>query len=223
VIDFISVPVTAGFTSAAAITIAGGQVDELFGIKVVQRSSAKGISKSIAELVNNWNTMRWEDTTLGLICCVLLLSMRAMKDVTWFDGPGGDQNGTCMQRLCLRFSPPLRRILSRVVWLFSTARNAVIVFVCVGVAMAFDGSDIDKISDDNSTFILTGKIDSEGIPTPEVPPFSYKDRSGEEMGFTDMLSELGSALIILPLIAILENMAIAKAFCKTNIHFKANM
>ena len=34
VIDFISVPVTAGFTSAAAITIASGQVKSLFGLKI---------------------------------------------------------------------------------------------------------------------------------------------------------------------------------------------
>ena len=37
-----------------------------------------------------------------------------------------------------------------------------------------------------------------------------------------MVSELGSAVIILPLLAILENVAIAKAFCKyfiNNNHF----
>ena len=34
VIDFISVPVTAGFTSAAALTIACGQVKSLLGLKI---------------------------------------------------------------------------------------------------------------------------------------------------------------------------------------------
>ena len=34
VIDFISVPVIAGFTSAAAITIASGQIKGLLGINV---------------------------------------------------------------------------------------------------------------------------------------------------------------------------------------------
>ena len=35
-----------------------------------------------------------------------------------------------------------------------------------------------------------------------------------------MVSELGSAVIILPLLAILENVAIAKAFCKYFINNK---
>ena len=35
-----------------------------------------------------------------------------------------------------------------------------------------------------------------------------------QINFSGMLSELGSAIIIIPIIAILESIAIAKAFCK---------
>jgi len=61
--------------------------------------------------------------------------------------------------------------------------------------------------------LLTGKI-QDGLPPFDVPPFSTNSTSGEEVNFSGMLSDIGSGLIILPLIAILENMAIAKAFCK---------
>ena len=57
---------------------------------------------------------------------------------------------------------------------------------------------------------LLGNITS-GFPTVSLPPFSYEE-DGHEYNFTDMLSKLNSALIIIPIIAILENVAIAKAF-----------
>ena len=77
VVDFISVPVTAGFTSAAAITIAAGQVDELLGIEKVERwDDGKGIIATVYEIVANIDTLRWKDSALGLSCAVLLLHMR---------------------------------------------------------------------------------------------------------------------------------------------------
>ena len=67
--------------------------------------------------------------------------------------------------------------------------------------------------------MLTGKIDGK-IPPFSPPPFSIPANATgdgqphEEIGFSGMLSELGSAIIIIPIIAILESIAIAKAFCK---------
>ncbi len=79
VIDFISVPVTAGFTSAAAISIAAGQVDELLGLKKVETWEDEGIIGTAYEIVANIDTLRWEDTALGLSCAVVLLYMRVRK------------------------------------------------------------------------------------------------------------------------------------------------
>ena len=60
-----------------------------------------------------------------------------------------------------------------------------------------------------------------GLPPFLSPPFSVNistgnatDPSFELVGFSQMISELGSAIIILPLLVILENVAIAKAFGK---------
>merc|ERR1712066_374367 len=70
----------------------------------------------------------------------------------------------------------------------------------------------------NCTFTLTGHIKG-GIPHPGLPPFSIPRHSVanhtlpvEDISFSDMASNLGSAFIIIPIIAILESVAIAKAF-----------
>ena len=42
VIDFISVPVTAGFCSAAAITIASSQLKSIFGLEISEHYHGKG-------------------------------------------------------------------------------------------------------------------------------------------------------------------------------------
>ena len=55
-----------------------------------------------------------------------------------------------------------------------------------------------------------------------MPPFSIPNHSVanhtlpvDDVTFGDMASNLGSAFIIIPIIAILESVAIAKAFCKS--------
>lgn len=65
-------------------------------------------------------------------------------------------------------------------------------------------------------FILTyylhcaGKIES-GLPTISLPPFSVQV-GNQTYTFLDMCAHYGSGLVILPLIAVLANVAIAKAF-----------
>ena len=78
VIDFISVPVIAGFTSAAAITIASSQVKSIFGLEIVHHSEVihEGILKTWIEIYENFGSFRTADTVLGLVCVVILLLMR---------------------------------------------------------------------------------------------------------------------------------------------------
>ena len=68
-------------------------------------------------------------------------------------------------------------------------------------------------------YIITGKIEG-GLPSFQPPPFAITvnvtRESGlwemKDFGFGDMVSTLGAAIIIIPVIAILESVAIAKAF-----------
>ena len=94
--------------------------------------------------------------------------------------------------------------------LIVNSRNAIVVILCLILAMLVD----------KDTFTLTSEIDS-GLPAFQPPPFSVtvnmtqSNSSSSDtvtQGFGEMLSNLGAAVIIIPMIAILESVAIAKAF-----------
>ena len=93
-----------------------------------------------------------------------------------------------------------------------SSRNAIVVILCLILAMVVD----------KDTFTLTSEIDS-GLPAFQPPPFSVTVNTThtnsshsysypETKGLGEMLSNLGAAVIIIPMIAILESVAIAKAF-----------
>uniref|UniRef100_A0A182SG70 STAS domain-containing protein n=1 Tax=Anopheles maculatus TaxID=74869 RepID=A0A182SG70_9DIPT len=61
-------------------------------------------------------------------------------------------------------------------------------------------------------FKLTGKVAS-GLPSLELPPFET-DHNGKHYDFIDMIRTLGSSVISVPLISILEIVSIGKAFSR---------
>ncbi|XP_059088893.1 sodium-independent sulfate anion transporter-like isoform X2 [Tigriopus californicus] len=205
VIDFISIPVTAGFTSAAAITIASSQVKGLFGLEITKHSHIEGVQGTWIDIVKNFKSFRYQDTILGFICIVVLLLLRITRNVNWFDSIEDLDEPTSCQIQCNRLGTMGRRIMGKLVWVVATARNAVIVIVCLLIAMGFD-PEPQPPGSRNTTFILTGEIDT-GLPPVGLPPFST-----ETMDFSGMVKTLGSAIAIIPMIAILESVAIAKAF-----------
>lgn len=103
------------------------------------------------------------------------------------------------------------KIVNKTIWLIGTARNAIIV-IFAGLLSAYfynNGHDMFKI---------IGDIPA-GLPPFQVPQFSFTEikntTEGEVMiehTFGSLLSEMSSALIVIPLIALLENIAICKAF-----------
>ena len=70
-------------------------------------------------------------------------------------------------------------------------------------------------------FALTGLVKS-GIPTPALPPFSTQipgsNNTIVDVNFGDMLSELGASIALVPVIAVLGNVAISKAFGGSGIN-----
>lgn len=60
--------------------------------------------------------------------------------------------------------------------------------------------------------IVVGQVTS-GIPAIKIPPFHTKI-DDKTLYFTDMITHIGTTIIALPLISILESIAVAKAFCK---------
>lgn len=97
-----------------------------------------------------------------------------------------------------------QHIIKKTIWLISTARNAIVVVVCSVIAYKYDTSE------SGSPFILTGPVRS-GLPSFGLPPFSTQVNN-QTFTFTQMCSELGTSIILVPIIAVLGNVAIAKAF-----------
>jgi len=212
-IDFISMPVIAGFTSAAAITIASGQIKGLLGIYTLPENknmteTHAGVVDDYIHIFANISTVRWQDAVLGLTCAVVLLAMRFLGRAKKFKPDSSQSRG--------------QFILNKTIWFVCTSRNAIIVIVCLVMAALLDPNVEECRKTDREygnyscTFMVTGQIDA-GVPPFEVPPFSIPENATDEgpeheINFSGMLSELGSAIIIIPIIAILESIAIAKAF-----------
>jgi sodium-independent sulfate anion transporter 11 len=71
-IDFVSGPVSSGFTSAVALIIFSSQVRDIFGIK----GSGSTFVEMWESIGQNIGGMRVADTILGVCCIVILLLMR---------------------------------------------------------------------------------------------------------------------------------------------------
>lgn len=95
---------------------------------------------------------------------------------------------------------------NRTLWKYvSLSRNALTVII--GTSMAYGLS-----RDGSQPFRVTGNITA-GLPPFRPPPFST-NINGTDVAFSEMISNVGASLASIPLVAILEIVAIAKAFCK---------
>ncbi|CAH2037144.1 unnamed protein product, partial [Iphiclides podalirius] len=83
------------------------------------------------------------------------------------------------------------------------ARNALLVLLTSILAFVL-------YKPDRSPFVLTGKIEG-GLPKFGPPPFSTVV-GNTTIGFNEMLEVFGAEGLVMPLVAILESIAIAKAF-----------
>ncbi|CAH1645252.1 unnamed protein product [Spodoptera littoralis] len=94
--------------------------------------------------------------------------------------------------------------VGRALWLVSISRNALVVLAASSFAYLTHHPN-------QPLFKLSGRVEP-GLPRLSVPPFSASvDNS--TVTFVDMVQQLGSAVIMLPIVMVLANIAIAKAFC----------
>lgn len=96
-------------------------------------------------------------------------------------------------------------------WLLSTARNALIVVGCSIIAYYYETSG------NGSPFLLTGSV-KPGLPTVQLPPFGTT-LGNRTVDFGEMFCDLGTSIFLVPVIAVLGNVAIVKAFGKS-FHFR---
>ncbi|CAH0563579.1 unnamed protein product [Brassicogethes aeneus] len=190
-VDFISIPVTVGFTSATSVIIGASQLKSLLGIKV----SSSGFLDTISKVFQNLDKTRLSDALLGFGCIVILMLLRKLKDLKLHKE---DAKPTSNQK-----------ILQYLMWLVSTSRNAFVVIICSTVAYLYETNGT------GSPFLLTGTV-KPGLPDVKLPPF-HTVVNNRTVEFGEMLSDLGSSVILVPIIAVLGNVAIAKAFASGTI------
>ncbi|CAD0196512.1 unnamed protein product [Chrysodeixis includens] len=178
-VEFISMPVISGFTTAAALQIAAAQLKSFFGLK---GSSGNYFAESIQNFFVNITTIQLWETVLSAGTIIMLMLLQKM-------GQG-----------CKRTDGFVKQTR----WFISLSRNAVV--VVIGMIIAY----VLKVTMDSEPLAIIGDIGS-GLPKFSWPPFSTL--VGEEVySFRDMLSVLGVQSVMVPFVAILETVAIAKAF-----------
>lgn len=186
-VQFISYPVTAGFTSAAAATIGAAQIRTLLGIKV----KADTFIDSWVNVIQKIDEVRWQDATLGFFSIAVLMTLRYLRK---YGRRVNDPNATASENFWGKFF-----------WLLGLGSNALVVLFGTVLAWQFNQHGMEP-------FILTGKVAS-GLPPFSIPPFTANNGT-DEFSFGTMISEVGIGVITIPVIAILESVAVAKSFGK---------
>ncbi|XP_052543511.1 sodium-independent sulfate anion transporter isoform X1 [Tympanuchus pallidicinctus] len=187
-LDFVSCPVIKGFTSAASITISFNQVKNILGLQGIPRQ----FFLQVYETLRRIGETRVGDAILGLSCLAALAGLRAMNS-----------------RLhpAASTEPLATRASILLIQSCATARNALVVLAAGLVAYSFQVSGSQPLT-------LTGSVPC-GLPPFRPPPFSKPVPNGT-VPFGRMVQDMGAGLAVVPLVGVLETVAIAKAFASQN-------
>ncbi|CAO1390818.1 unnamed protein product [Diamesa tonsa] len=189
IVDFIPVPVVSAFTSATSLIIIGAQMKSLLGIKY----AAKGFFNTIIQLFKHITEAKLGDSLLGIAGIVFLIVLRKLKDIP------------------ITSEKTSMRILKKFLWYLSISRNALIVLISGAIAYYWS----EKYSLNELPFKLSGKVEP-GIPSFQLPDFSL-EINNKTVGFIEICEDLGSGIILVPLVSVLANVAIAKSFASVKI------
>lgn len=74
-IDFISIPVTVGFTSATSVIIVVSQLKGLLGLKI----SSQGFLDTLTKIIQNIHLASVWDTAMSFSCIIILLLFRVIR------------------------------------------------------------------------------------------------------------------------------------------------
>lgn len=188
-LDFISGPVSVGFTSAAAIIIATSQVKDILGLQI----SGSEFVQVWRQIFHRIDETRLWDAVLGFGSIVVLLVLRKVKDI-----PVLPRKSKTASRV--------RQLVQKVLWLISTARNILVVLVCAVICWLLEAHL------GASPVLLTGHV-KPGLPEFRPPPFRVQE-GNRTYELVEMVSALGSGCLVVPLLSLLETISIAKVFCE---------
>ncbi|CAH0388806.1 unnamed protein product [Bemisia tabaci] len=183
-VELISSPAFSGFSSATALIIIVAQLKSILGIKY----RARNFFDNFFKLYEMAPQIRPADTVVGIAGCFLLLLLRSLKDVRCSEKGEESKKST----------------LTKVFWFISVSKNAIIVVLFTMLSYYF------ATSHGSAPFLLSGQMKS-GIPSLTLPPFSTTMHN-KTIGFTEMVEDLGTGIIIIPIVTVLINLSIANAY-----------
>lgn len=197
-VEFVSGPVSAGFTSAVSLIVLTSQMKYILGVN----SEGGSFLQSWISMFRDLENFRIWDSCLGFGCLILLLGIRSLSKLRI--GP---------KEKCERSQ--VQRVLNETIKFVGVTRNATVVIGATLVAMYLEANNMNP-------FRLTGYIPP-GLPTISLPNFTVEAQPGNAtagippvpgQSFFEMVHSLGFGLVIVPIIALLENVSVCKAFAK---------
>ncbi|KAH8376132.1 hypothetical protein KR200_000765, partial [Drosophila serrata] len=197
-VRFISIPVITGFTMAAATTIGSAQINNIVGL-----ASKYGLGTPYT--LKFYESMYLTGPSNDLLPAWKNFFTH-LDSIRIWDALLGISSLVFLLLMTL-----VKDIKwgNRIFWKYlGLSRNALAVIF--GTFLAYILS-----RDGNQPFRVTGNITA-GVPPFRLPPFSTTV-DGEYVSFGDMISTVGASLGSIPLISILEIVAISKAFSKGKI------
>ncbi|XP_075248431.1 sodium-independent sulfate anion transporter-like [Convolutriloba macropyga] len=193
-INFVSHPVISGFTSGAALTIAYGQVKSLLGNDKID---GEHLYEQVYQTFKYIKSINFWDTTLGLLCLIILLFLRHCRGAKLFPNSG-------------EHPIFIIKFLRKLVWIICIASNAVVVISASVIVYLWS-----TVGDHQ--FSTVEKIENAGSVPFGVPPFGFHDdATNTTISLTEMVTDIKAGFLIVPLLGILESVAIAKAFARKN-------
>lgn len=182
-VNFISVPVTSGFQTATSIMIIVSQLKGILGVRFKSCSFLDNVYQLIIHIKETKVTA---DFSLGVSCIVCLLLMRKLKDITVSEDTRG------------------KRVFKKMLWFVSTARNFIAVVVTAFIAYCYEQTG------HLPPFEISKSVDT-GLPPVKFPPL-MPTFANHTYTVTEVADILSPGYIVIPIVAVLANVAIAKAF-----------
>ncbi|XP_026469431.1 sodium-independent sulfate anion transporter-like [Ctenocephalides felis] len=232
-VDIISLPISIGFTSATAVIIATSQIKSLLGLKY-PRGSGDNFGKTLVNIYQNLPNTQLGDSLLGLSSILLLLLLRKFKDYrsTSTRSKVYKQFRTLLWLIATARNAII--VLLGVVIAYSFEKyTSTIPFQVTGSVKsglpsihlpAFyvnkeycNITTYKNVDDGNNTDISHQLVFETCTEIKNKTVVSYNESiiyesNLIELGFKDMVDILGSSIILVPIIAVLGNVAISKAF-----------
>jgi len=193
-IQYISVPVISAFSTAVSIQVITSQVKGFFGIYF----HGRGFIKVWIGIFKNISSIQPYDTVAGFGCMAILYFLRRLKEFDWCEGPDKETTRA--------------KVIKKTKWILSISANCLVVVITSVVAwILVNVAGIDVLN-------LTGEVD-QGLPAWQLPwefnkNTTFQSGNGTNIGEgpLELASELGIGLLMLPMVSILQHLAIAKHY-----------